>query len=475
MSVAPLLPIAPDVSPAAFAPGAGFDIWFNDERFRQADRLALIMSKGRGIIPPHLLGNHEGCLLIIEMAIGWKLSPTAVAHKTYPTGDGRLGFYGSLCQAILEASGEIEGRVRYEPYHDVTLEYLNRAGERVSGHFSTKSVAYKSIVADPAREADIVESWDWDRLRGRFRVEQQRGEMVAFRTWTDEDEAGLGVRVIATLKGDNTPSYIDLDLCQAFPRGSQLWATDPATQLRYLAVRRFANTHAPCAAIALPSTAEESGPVPMPRPFDERPGQARDAEARPPRPTLADFEAANANAPDGDQHGAGMTADDIAAEFAARHFAETGQQADDSETDEKPDEDTAEPVEETPATPGAAAPAVDQPQDAPEAAGVQGVDPAPVPPAPETPPPGERPSAAFWAGDSLHIAPSGSPKDDWYFPNWDDLMRERLGDAQTAAEVDRLVSDNRQTWRLYAMKQSKQHAALQEAFAARAEVLKARA
>src|SRR5271157_5320448 len=93
-------------------------IWFNENIFRKAQQIATYLSKADGFVPEHLIGKPEACFAVVERALTWKLSPFAVAQSTYSPAKGKVGYEGKLCQAILEASGKIDGGVHYEFYGD---------------------------------------------------------------------------------------------------------------------------------------------------------------------------------------------------------------------------------------------------------------------------------------------------------------------------------------------------------------------
>jgi hypothetical protein len=221
------------------------------------------MSKATGVTPKHLIGAPEACFAVVSRAITWRLDPFAVALATYQTPGGQIGFEGKLVHAILENSGKLSpssGGIRYEHYGD------------------------------------------WSKVQGRFKiVESQKQDSegkprkYAMPSWTDEDaRAGkpadqttyplaqsCGVRVIAHLRGESKPRFLDFDLIQAQPRNSTLWATDPMTQICYTAVRRFASSVVPALMMGVPfdpvdnfgapidvtadSEREVSDDIPMPR------------------------------------------------------------------------------------------------------------------------------------------------------------------------------------------------------------------
>ncbi|KWT64776.1 Ribosomal protein S1 [Comamonas testosteroni] len=105
--------------------------------------------------------------------------------------------------------------------------------------------------------SDLIDRWSkasrfqfdwygpWDKVIGKFAV--KRGEKGEYRVpgWTFADEEGCGVRVWATLKGEENPRTLELLLAQARTRNSTLWADDPKQQLAYLAQKRWARLFAP--------------------------------------------------------------------------------------------------------------------------------------------------------------------------------------------------------------------------------------
>nr|VUD31434.1 recombinase, RecT family [Raoultella sp. NCTC 9187] len=86
----------------------------------------------------------------------------------------------------------------------------------------------------------------WENIVGRFveKTSSQNKKYIA-PGWNLKDEAGVGVRAWATLKGESEPRELVLMLSQAQVRNSTLWATDPRQQLAYLAVKRWARLYCP--------------------------------------------------------------------------------------------------------------------------------------------------------------------------------------------------------------------------------------
>ena len=79
----------------------------------QAMAFAKMMSISSLAVPKHLRGNPGACLAVVIQAIEWRLSPYAVANKSYSVND-RLAFESQLIQAVILQRAPIEGRLKVE-------------------------------------------------------------------------------------------------------------------------------------------------------------------------------------------------------------------------------------------------------------------------------------------------------------------------------------------------------------------------
>jgi hypothetical protein len=77
----------------------------------QAMKLADMMS-GAKLVPVHLQGKPADCLLVIEQAARWKMSPFAVAQSTSVI-QGKLMYEGKLVAAVVNANGNLAERLSY--------------------------------------------------------------------------------------------------------------------------------------------------------------------------------------------------------------------------------------------------------------------------------------------------------------------------------------------------------------------------
>jgi hypothetical protein len=77
----------------------------------EAVRLAQMMAKGR-LVPAHLQDSPADCLMVIEQAVRWRMSPLAVAQCTSVI-HGKLMHEGKLVAAVLNTSGLLATRLQY--------------------------------------------------------------------------------------------------------------------------------------------------------------------------------------------------------------------------------------------------------------------------------------------------------------------------------------------------------------------------
>jgi hypothetical protein len=79
----------------------------------EAMQFAKIMAISGFTVPKHLRGNVGACMAITIQAVEWKLSPFAVANKSYLVND-RLAYESQLVQAVVLQRAPIRGRFKVE-------------------------------------------------------------------------------------------------------------------------------------------------------------------------------------------------------------------------------------------------------------------------------------------------------------------------------------------------------------------------
>lgn len=78
---------------------------------------AKMMAIAGNAVPTHLRGSPGTCLAICIQALEWRMSPFAVANKSYEVtnkGTTRIAYESQLTHAVIEARAPLKGRLRYE-------------------------------------------------------------------------------------------------------------------------------------------------------------------------------------------------------------------------------------------------------------------------------------------------------------------------------------------------------------------------
>jgi len=190
-------------------------------------RVAEIMATSKVTIPLHLQKSPGDCLAVVMQATTWGMNPFSVAQKTYQIG-GRLGYESQLVSAVINNSGAVKDRFHFEWFGP---------WEKIIGKFKTVESKTKKDDNGNAKKY-IVPDWD------------------------TKDEAGLGIKVWATIKGETEPRVLTLLMTQARTRNSTLWTEDPKQQIAYLAQSRWSRLYTPDVILGVytPDELEELAP-----------------------------------------------------------------------------------------------------------------------------------------------------------------------------------------------------------------------
>lgn len=148
-------------------------------------RVAELMASGRATVPAHLQKNSADCMAVVMQAMQWRMNPFAVAQKTHVV-NGTLGYEAQLVNAAINTMAPTKDRLHFEWFGD------------------------------------------WKKVDGK-----------------NNKSDDLGVRVWATLKGEDEPRELLVTMAQAGVRNSPLWVQDPRLQLAYLATKRWARLYVP--------------------------------------------------------------------------------------------------------------------------------------------------------------------------------------------------------------------------------------
>jgi RecT family len=165
---------------------SALDIMLNETVMARIESMAARMAMSKITTPKHLQGNEGDCMAIVMQAMQWGMNPYAVAQKTHLV-NGTLGYEAQLVNAVITARAPVKERLHFEWYGD------------------------------------------WSKVNGK-----------------DDKSPTLGVKVSATLRGENAPRVIDISMAQVGPvRNSPLWVADPRQQIAYLATKRWARLYCP--------------------------------------------------------------------------------------------------------------------------------------------------------------------------------------------------------------------------------------
>ena len=198
-------------------------------------RFAEIMASGKSTIPNELR-NVGDCLAITMQAMAWKMMPQAVAQKTHFI-SGKIGYEAQLVAAAINNSGAVKDTFHFDWYGP------------------------------------------WEKVIGKFTI--KKGDKGEYRVpgWELKDEEGIGIRVWATLRGEDEPRVLDLLLAQARTRNSTLWADDPRQQLAYLAQKRWARLYSPGVILGVYTPDELDGIQPEKEINPQRPARQTGTQA----------------------------------------------------------------------------------------------------------------------------------------------------------------------------------------------------
>jgi hypothetical protein len=138
----------------------------------EALRLAEFMAKAR-TVPKHLQDSPGDCLMVVELAMRWGMSPFAVAQGTSVI-SGKLMIEGKLVAAAVESSGAISGHIDYAFHGEGETRSIEVAATR-RGETSPRLV---TVTLKEARTSNDM----WKRQPDQQLV--YHGTRVWARRWT---------------------------------------------------------------------------------------------------------------------------------------------------------------------------------------------------------------------------------------------------------------------------------------------------
>lgn len=173
-------------SQASPSAASALDVMLNTEAMTRVNDLAMVMAQAHVTVPKHLQGSVGDCFAVILQSMQWGMNPFAVAQKTHLV-NGVLGYEAQLVNAVITTRAPVTGRLQFEWYGD------------------------------------------WAKVNGK-----------------EDKSFERGVRVWATIIGEDEPRMLDISMGQVGPvRNSPMWVADPRQQLAYLATKRWSRLYAP--------------------------------------------------------------------------------------------------------------------------------------------------------------------------------------------------------------------------------------
>lgn len=154
-------------------------------------RFAEVMCKADIALPKHLRGNAGACMAVALQALEWRMSPFAVASKSYSV-NGQIAYEAQLIMAVINTRSGIEGRLKFrfegEGGERVCIAYGKLDGEELE----VRSPKFKDITpknsplwkSDPDQQHCYYTARAWGRrytpevilgVYDRDEVEQFRG------------------------------------------------------------------------------------------------------------------------------------------------------------------------------------------------------------------------------------------------------------------------------------------------------------
>jgi hypothetical protein len=125
---------------------------------------AKLMAVSDIAVPPHLRGKPGACLAVLTQALEWRMSPFAVANKSYSVvnkGVERIAYESQLINAVIEARAPLKGRLRHEIIGDGDERRC-----RVWGTFKGEDQPHEYISETLGRLRDARGRNDYGQVKG---------------------------------------------------------------------------------------------------------------------------------------------------------------------------------------------------------------------------------------------------------------------------------------------------------------------
>jgi hypothetical protein len=177
-----------------------------------AIKLAEMMARGK-LVPAHLHNSPGDCLMVVEQALRWQMSPFAVAQCTSVI-QGKLMFEGKLVAAALNASGVLSSRLDYE----------------FSGANGQRAVTVRGTLRGETKPRDVTVFLQDAKTTNGMWVKQPDQQLVyaATRVWARRHAPEVMLGVYAPEEFDRAEAFAGTTL-DAEPEAPPLRAAAAAT------------------------------------------------------------------------------------------------------------------------------------------------------------------------------------------------------------------------------------------------------
>ena len=209
---------------------------------------AKLMSVSATAVPKHLRNNPGACLRIVFQAIEWRMSPYAVADKSYEVND-RIAYESQLIHAVIEARAPLLGRLEcdYEgsgPERACVVTGVFNGGEtREYKSPKIKDIRVKNSplwVADPDQQLWYYASRSWARkwcpdvLMGIYSREELRESPGLGREEPDDTSPGLHARLAGSERSDegHRAGHVERELDQVAAGGGKIVDVKPEAEAK---------------------------------------------------------------------------------------------------------------------------------------------------------------------------------------------------------------------------------------------------
>lgn len=244
---------------------------------------AKLMAVGGIAVRKHLRGNVGTCLAVCVQAVEWKVSPFALANKSYEVND-QLAYESQLVHAVIEARAPLQSRLRCEytgegPERRCTVKGLFK-GEKEPHEYTTQQLKDIQPKNSPLWKTDPDQQLFY---RATLMWARKWAPDVILGIYTDDETAPEPAMKDITPKGPDIASRLQGQQGQGFSHDNVVAALD---QPREVPIATGVQPAPP--ATAEPVKAEVIDPPKLARKRTKKTDTAVAAEVAPQEPAAAE-------------------------------------------------------------------------------------------------------------------------------------------------------------------------------------------